>query len=59
MRSATLAEAAFRDGGDALNIGLAVKLSRGAFLASATVLIKSCYYAWKFVQEVKIHAKAC
>lgn len=27
--------------------------------ANATVLIKSCYYAWKFVQEVKIHAKAC
>ena len=27
--------------------------------SSATVLIKSCYYAWKFVQEVKIHAKAC
>jgi hypothetical protein len=25
VRSATLAEAAFRDGGDALNIGLAVK----------------------------------
>jgi len=38
VRSATLAEAAFRDGGDALNIGLAVKLSRGAFLGHITSL---------------------